>query len=116
MAGLTKKQNDFLKAYKLTLGNVTAAAESANISRRTFYDWSHSSPEFKEAADECLESMLDFVESKLLENVSQGKESSIAFWLNNKGHSRGYRRPETNVVTTPSLDISKLITEAVAKL
>lgn len=85
-----KKMNDFLKAYDLTLGNVSKACEKVNIARKTFYDWKKTYQEFAEKVSEIEEKNIDFAETMLLKNIRDGKENSIMFFLKTKGKERGY--------------------------
>lgn len=110
---LNKYHKLFLEAYSNSLGNVAESCRQVKINRSTYYDWYNSSSIFKEAIEEANESFLDMAETKLKENVKAGKESSIAYYLNNKGQGRGYKRPETSI-NTPTVDLAKLIADAVA--
>ena len=94
---LTKEQNSFLKALKLSLGNVTGACAKVKISRQTYYNWLKI-PEFAEAVDVVNESNLDYAESKLLSLIRQENPTAIIFYLKTKGKKRGYiERVENDV-------------------
>lgn len=73
-----------------TLGIVTDACKQAGISRGTFYNWCEADPDFKRACDDVNEQTIDFVESKLLQGIREGKEASQIFYLKTKAKHRGY--------------------------
>lgn len=112
---LTRYHKLFLEAYSNTLGNVAESCRQVKINRSTYYDWYSNSNVFKEAIEEANESFLDMAETKLKENVKAGKESSIAYYLNNKGQGRGYKRPDTVATPPVAVDLAKLIADAVSK-
>jgi len=87
---LTLKQRKFLQAYKATMGNVTKACEMTGVkSRRSYYDWLENE-EFAKEIELLQETQVDFAESMLFKNMSEGKETSIIFYLKCKGKKRGY--------------------------
>ena len=47
-------------------------------------------PEFKEAVSQVEESLIDWVESKLMKRIEDGDAHAITFFLKTKGKSRGY--------------------------
>jgi hypothetical protein len=96
-----------LKALSKSRGIVSTAAESANISRQTHYEWLKEDPEYKAAVDAINEATIDFVESKLMQlidgptrevvtqmGIETIKEPPVTaaaiFYLKTKGKSRGY--------------------------
>jgi hypothetical protein len=87
---LTLRQRKFLQAYKATMGNVTKACEMTGVkSRRSYYDWLENE-EFAKEIELLQETQVDFAESMLFKNMSEGKETSIIFYLKCKGKKRGY--------------------------
>jgi hypothetical protein len=80
----------FLESLKLKFGNATEAAKAINISRQAAYLWRRDDPVFAEGWDEIVEGLKDFTESKLLINISRGKEASIFFFLKCRAKERGY--------------------------
>lgn len=83
-------KKSFLKQFKVTLGNVSHTAESVNINRVTYYRWRDSDAEFKEAADDIIASVGDFVESKLLKAINEDNITGIIFFCKTKLKDRGY--------------------------
>lgn len=82
-------------------GIVAAACEAAGISRGTFYRWCREDPEFKEQVDAVQETQIDYVESKLLKNITAGDTTAIIFYLKTKGKSRGYSNKDKPEKETP---------------
>lgn len=98
----------FLEVLKHSRGIISSACESVDMSRQTYYNWLAADEEFKIAVDEVQESMIDFVESKLMEKINgisqvsftaKGEEvvyeqppsdTAIIFYLKTKGKKRGY--------------------------
>jgi len=79
-----------IAALKKSLGIVSTAVLKVGINRATHYKWLDSDPEYKAAAEEVGEEVLDFAESKLFQNVNDGKEASVFFLLKCRGKGRGY--------------------------
>ena len=78
------KKGTFLKALKNNLGHITNACISANIHRQTYYGWIDKDEEFKQQCDNVEESLLDLVESKLLENINNNDNTCIIFIQSSK--------------------------------
>lgn len=76
---------------KAKAGNVTSVCQALNINRTTFYRWLAKDPELKRIVDEQQESLIDFAESRLFQNIKDGDTTSIIFYLKTKGRSRGYQ-------------------------
>lgn len=87
---LTKRQKDFVEAYRKQASNISRACEKVGINRSTYHRWYKTNATLKEAVDEINESMIDFAESMLYKNMKIGKETSIIFYLKTRGKSRGY--------------------------
>ena len=88
---LNKKQRLFLDAFaNVCASNIYATCKKIGISRRTYYKWCENNPEFKNLVNDELESLIDLAETKLQQNIMEGKEQSIFFFLKTKGKSRGY--------------------------
>jgi hypothetical protein len=93
-----KKQ--MLKALHETLGVVSPACEQVGIARSTHYRWMELDEEYKKAVDDVQEFQLDFVESKLFENINNNDTTSTIFYLKTRGRSRGYiERKELDVTS-----------------
>tara|TARA_R110000824_G_C14751059_1_gene628603 strand:+ start:194 stop:547 length:354 start_codon:yes stop_codon:yes gene_type:complete len=79
-----------IEALEKSLGVVTTACKSLGVGRTTFYGWLKEDEEFAEKVNDIQNIALDFVESKLFENIRDGKTSEMIFYLKTKGKSRGY--------------------------
>ena len=97
---LTAKQRLFVEAFAGSCAcNISATCQKIGISRRTYYKWVEVNPDFKAAVSDELEGLIDLAETKLQQNIMEGKEQSIFFFLKTKGKNRGYVETiENNVV------------------
>lgn len=84
-----EKQDDFLDALRITLGNISTACEKAGISRRTYYDWMEHEA-FRDRCEDVNERTVDLVEGELLKNIRSGNVTAQVFYLKSKGKKRGY--------------------------
>ena len=78
-----------IEALEKSLGVVTTAAKSVGIDRSTHYKWMENDPDYKEAVDSIQDIALDFAESQLHKQISNGEVSSTIFFLKTKGRKRG---------------------------
>lgn len=85
-----KIKTSMLEALENSLGIVSVACRKIGISRQTHYRWQKEDPDYDKASKEIIEATIDFVESKLFENISDKKEASIMFYLKSKAKHRGY--------------------------
>jgi hypothetical protein len=83
-----KKQ--LLEALEQSLGVVTTACKKVGIGRTTFYNYYNSDAEFKKQVDDIENIALDFVESQLHKQISDGNTTATIFYLKTKGKKRGY--------------------------
>jgi len=83
-----KKQ--YLEALEKSLGVKTTACKITGVGRTTVYDWIKDDEEFRKAVDEIEQVALDFVESKLFEQIRGNNTPSTIFYLKTKGKKRGY--------------------------
>jgi pyruvate/2-oxoacid:ferredoxin oxidoreductase alpha subunit len=86
---------DILKANIITaleksLGVVTTACKSVDISRMTFYEWYNNDEAFKKKVDSIQDIALDYAESQLHKRIKEGSDTAIIFYLKTKGKNRGY--------------------------
>jgi len=95
-----------LKALEKSMGIVSKACKIVDLDRSTFYKYYNDDEEFKEAVDNMQDYVLDFAESKLLENIKDKKETSIIFYLKTKGRKRGYIEKQDVDVTTKGKEVS----------
>ena len=79
-----------IEALEKSLGVVTTACKIVGVGRTTFYGWMKEDEVFAEKVEDIQNIALDFVESKLFENIKDGKTSEMIFYLKTKGKKRGY--------------------------
>lgn len=104
------KKTQLIENLKLCKGIVANACEVVGVSRGTFYNWCKEDEEFKAQVDEINEDTLDFVESKLLENIKKGEVTSIIFYLKTKGRNRGYQEKaeiDINALRLPQIELQE---------
>lgn len=85
-----KRKSKFLEALEHSLGVVTTASRSSGVPRKTFYMWLEKDKEFKAAVDDIREVAIDFVESKLFQQVNNDDTTAMIFYLKTKAKHRGY--------------------------
>ena len=107
------KKETLLKALENSLGIVSTACNRSGISRSSFYKWYKEDEEFRKKVDEIDNLKLDFVESKLFKNIENEKEKSIIFYLQHKGHKRGYIQRQNINLTSNEEDIKKIEIEII---
>jgi hypothetical protein len=79
-----------LQALEDHHGIVTNACKAVNVGRSTFYKWINEDEDFKKAVDEVQDVAIDFVESKLFQQIDEGNPTSTIFYLKTKAKKRGY--------------------------
>lgn len=84
------KKKAMLDALEASLCVVQTAAMATGINRRTHYDWMATDPAYNEAVTEMENLALDFVESKLLQQIKSNNTAATIFYLKTKGKKRGY--------------------------
>lgn len=84
--------------YSKKAGNISATVTALDIDRTTFNEWRKKYPELERLLSEVDESLIDFSESKLLEQIQDGNLTAIIFHLKTKGKKRGYVETVENKV------------------
>ena len=107
------KKKMLIESLENSLGIVSTACSKANISRSSFYKWYKEDEEFRKKVDEIDSVKLDFVESQLFKNIQNLKEKSIIFYLQHKGHKRGYIQKQNINLTSNEEEIKKIEIEIV---
>jgi len=87
---LTDKQNLMLEMLEKSAGNVSVACKKVGISRQTHYQWSDDSDTYKSKVEDIQEGLIDFAETKLMEQIKEGNTTASIFFLKTKGKGRGY--------------------------
>jgi hypothetical protein len=80
-------------------GIASNACSKLSIARSTYYRWYKEDIDFRMAADEAIESgranMVDFAESKLVQNISEGNQRAVEYYLrSNDSRYRTYHGRE----------------------
>ena len=107
------KKKMLIESLENSLGIVSTACTKVNISRSSFYKWYKEDEEFRNKVDEIDNVKLDFVESQLFKNIQKEKERSIIFYLQHKGHKRGYIHRQDINLTSNDEEIKKIEIEIV---
>lgn len=107
----------FLSFYEQNRCNHSKAARLTGVSREVIYDWQKNDPQFVKDMQSVYEGLIDQAEEQLTMNIEQGKETSLIFYLANKGKVRGWQsinkvemsgtvkiEPITIVPATPGAD------------
>ncbi len=84
----TKKA--ILEALEKSLGVVTTTCRKVGINRTTFYKYLKEDEEFAKQVKDIENIALDFAESQLHKQISEGNTTATIFLLKTKGKSRGY--------------------------
>ena len=115
----TKKA--ILTALEKSLGVVTTACKQVGINRTTYYKYLKEDKEFAKQVKDIENIALDFAESQLHKQISEGNTTATIFLLKTKGKSRGYvERSEivhdnqiksTIIEWTPPRQLNKNVTD-----
>ena len=84
------KKESMIKALEASLGVVTIACKKTDIPRSTFYKWLNEDKEFAKQVRDIENIALDFVESKLHNQIEKNNTTATIFYLKTKGKKRGY--------------------------
>lgn len=106
---MPKPSNERIVAiYKKKLGNISATCDALNISRQSFYTWKEKSPALQRMLDDADESLLDWAETKLIEQINENNLTALIFFLKTKGKKRGYiEQIDKNITTNAFEDLMK---------
>lgn len=78
-----------------------------NVSRTQFYNWCKEDPAFNERVESSKESMIDYVESKLIERIQSGDTTAIIFFLKCRAKNRGYiEKVQNEIISKNDMVIS----------
>jgi len=82
--------NQIINALREKHGNLSAAARYLGCDRHTISRYISLYPSVKSVADEERETLIDFAENQLFQQVKEGNITAIIFTLKTIGKSRGY--------------------------
>lgn len=71
------------------LGNLTVAANSLQVTRKTLYQWIEDEG-LESCVEEARDGALDHVENKLMDRINDEDTTAIIFFLKTQGRNRGY--------------------------
>ena len=98
------KKKKLLQALVDSHGVVTQACRKANISRAHYYRWWNEDDKFRKECDDIQEQAVDFVESQLFKQITEGNITGQIFYLKTKGKNRGYiEKTQVQQETTGSI-------------
>ena len=108
---------DAIQAIKESNGFISHAAVKLGIGRTTLHTMINEHPTLKEAVDDAREAMKDFAENKLFQNIKDGKETSLIFYLKTQAKDRGYcERQEITGAEGGTLEIDVTVNRALNKI
>jgi len=84
------KKRAMIEALRKTLGVITTACKQVEIERSTHYRWMREDQDYREAVEDVGEIAIDFVESQLFKQITEGNTASTLFYLKTKAKHRGY--------------------------
>jgi len=113
---LTTLQINLLSALEQSMGVVSTACETLNISRTNHYKWMKESPEYKQNYDDLSNKALDFAETQLMKMIGKGNTSAVIFFLKTKGKERGYIERQEFKVQQDTPDLSGYPTDELLNL
>lgn len=79
-----------IDAIRESSGLLTLAAKKAGLGYTTIWRYTQDYPSVKQAVIEAKERMIDFAEGKLYENIKEGDNTAIIFYLKTQAKHRGY--------------------------
>jgi hypothetical protein len=101
-----------IDALEKSLGIVTSACKSVGISRETHYRWMREDESYKASVDSVADIAIDFVESQLHKQISDGNASATIFFLKTKAKKRGYvERTELDISTSKQFEVEVIDTD-----
>ena len=95
---MTKQQQDMIEALEATFLNITEASKMIGMNRAVHYDWYNKSNDYKNAYEGMVDDRVKIAESQLHRNISEGKETSLIFFLKCKA---GYTEKREEVEAKP---------------
>lgn len=101
-----------LTALRETDGNISRACQFVGITRGTFNYHKDKYPDFRARVAEVMDSLIDEVESALMEQIRSGNTSATQFFLKTRGRDRGYveqtsHKEERNINVNFSYDVTE---------
>ena len=79
-----------IQAIKESQGLLTVAAQKSGYNYVTVWKYTRDFPSVRQAVEEAKERMIDFAESKLYQNIKDGDNTAIIFYLKTQAKHRGF--------------------------
>ncbi len=105
---IKKSKSDIKKAIVGCKGMVSVVAKRLKVSWHVADHFIKDNDLLEDMAGE-KETLLDFVESKLFENVNANDTTSIIFYLKTQGKNRGYIEKQNLDITSAGNEIKQVI-------
>ena len=103
------KKELLLEALEKSLGVVTMACRQTKTPRSTYYKWLKEDEEFRKQVEDIENIAIDFVESKLHQQIEIGNTSATIFYLKTKGRKRGYEeQSRMNIASDGRINIEMI--------
>lgn len=103
------KKKALIDSLTNNLNNITEACKDIGITRDTYYKWKKSDPEFREAAENINEHLIDFAENSLLKQIENGNTTATIFFLKTRGKHRGYVEKQELDHTSKGASLSPVV-------
>lgn len=87
---MKQSKRAMIEAMRKSLGIVSQACKTTQISRETHYKWMKFDDEYRKAIEQTAEEAKDFAETSLFNQVKEGKTQATIFYLEKKCRDRGY--------------------------
>ena len=93
-----KKKEKFLTVFRSNVGVIKDTCEAIKISRQTYYNWIKEDESFKNECDIIHDEAIDFVESKLFQNIRGFHETDQILGRNGVEDIKKYYKPDTTAI------------------
>lgn len=105
------KAADIADALTKSKGIVSQAAKMLGCSRVTIYKYIKEYATVQQAVEDARESIIDFAEVKLYEQINEGNMTAIIFFLKTIGRNRGYvERQEVTGANGGAIEVKHVTT------
>lgn len=89
----------FIDVLRANAGNIKKSCEAFGIARRQYYYWMEKDADFASAVEDVSEGIIDYAESKLLQQIKDGNTTAIIFFLKCRAKKRGYIERQEHELT-----------------
>jgi len=112
----TISNDEIVEIYKKKGCNISSTCSAIGIDRRTLCRWRDADNELDRMILEADEAVIDFTESKLIEQINDGNLTAIIFFLKTKGKRRGYIESNEVVANVSGLELRPLTNDELEEL